>query len=82
MSVVALRRFLLEKGQDPGTGTRTRGQQIHILYSQHCFQIQQLYFKLSFRYMPAFSPVVTYITKSTCNKKKVCLPVGSITRHN
>ena len=66
MSVVALRRFLLEKGQDPGTG---------LVYSQHCFQIQQLYFKLSFRYMPAFSPVVTYITKSTCNKEKVCLPV-------
>ena len=80
--MVALRGFLLEKGQDPGTGTRTKGNQIHILYSHHCFQIQQLYFKLSFLYMPAFSPVVTYITKSTCNKKKVCLPVRSITRRN
>ena len=70
MSVVALRGFLLEKEQDPGTDTRTRGQRIHILYSLHYFQIQQLYFKLSFLYMPAFSPVVTFITKSTCNKKK------------
>ena len=63
MSVVALRGFLLEKEQDPGTDTRTRGQQIHILYSQHCFQIQQLYFKLSFIHVPAFS------TKSTHNKE-------------
>ena len=63
MSVVALRRFLLEKGQDPGTGTRTKGKRPTL------FSNTTTYFRLSFKHVPAFSPMVAFFTESTHNKE-------------